>query len=161
MAALRAQTDAEPVRKIIRTLLWNMNDESGGLIWNGGEAIGAILVRLPALIDEYGRILASFIHEEPFERGTHWALTWIAPLRPEVFVDVTDQIAKAQTDPDPHIRAFAFKTLLALRSDAKKPADSIFQDETQIEFYDLHTGQLTTTTVARFARDAWNTRHQP
>ncbi|MFC2171183.1 DVU0298 family protein [Acidobacteriota bacterium] len=79
----------EQVRRILRQLLWHMNDESGGVIFCAPQAMGEILAEVPELVREYVPVLASFVHEEPFEAGTLWALWRIGP-------DARDEIKERQ-----------------------------------------------------------------
>ena len=154
VAAIFAKTDRERVREMIRRLMWLMNDESGGLVWNAPEAVGMVLIRLPDLVNEYGRILASHIHEEPFERGTHWALSQIVPMRPAPFADMTDELAAALKDPDPYIRAYALPALLALSPGATDRAAPLLDDTTSLRIWDPEQGDLRETTVGTMARQA-------
>jgi HEAT repeat protein/rubredoxin len=56
--------DPEGVRKIIRQLIWNLNDESGGIGWGMPEALGEILAQVPALQKEYLDLFIAYISEE-------------------------------------------------------------------------------------------------
>ncbi|MFC1869605.1 DVU0298 family protein, partial [Thermodesulfobacteriota bacterium] len=48
-----AHEDMEAARVVIRRLMWNLNDESGGIGWGSPEAIGEILSSHKALAEEY------------------------------------------------------------------------------------------------------------
>jgi hypothetical protein len=150
VAVFYAQENMEKVRLVLRNLFWLMNDESGGLGWNAPEAIGQILFRLPSLIDEYGRILSSFIHEEPFERGTHWALSRIAALNPPIFEHIIPDLIEALEDDDECIRGLAAHTLSVLHPDALSE-HKIHQDGTSIQLYDIEAGNFFKTTVCALA----------
>lgn len=163
-----ADEDVEEVRKIIRQALWLMNDESGGLLWNGPEVIGSILLEVPELLSEYGRILASFLVEEPFERGTHWALVHLAPKNKTLFdqPDVIENLLNSLGDSDPTIRAYALQILQVLKMDI--PEDKtrkLMKDHALYKDYDLITGQLieltVSETVGRFLTDETLTVNYP
>ncbi|UCE65700.1 MAG: hypothetical protein JSU85_12685, partial [Candidatus Zixiibacteriota bacterium] len=109
------ETNLDKVRRQIRRILWLMNDESGGLCWNGPEAIGEIIFNIPALIYEYGPILVSFLSEEPFQAGTRQAIARVARINPEIFFKSGISIAASLKDPDPEIRAFSIKALNSLK----------------------------------------------
>jgi hypothetical protein len=83
---VRAQEDLESVRHLLRRLFWMMNEESGNQMRNAPEAIGEILFNVPALIQEYEPILASFANEEPFKEGISWAMARIQERRIGDFV---------------------------------------------------------------------------
>ena len=59
-----AGRDIEYARNIMRRLIWNLNDESGGIGWGSAEAMGEIMARVPQLAEEYGPLLASYIRED-------------------------------------------------------------------------------------------------
>ena len=69
-AGVRARSALEPVRELLRRTIWLMNDESGGLLWHGPQVLAAVLANVPALREEFGAILGSFLEEEPFRAGT-------------------------------------------------------------------------------------------
>jgi hypothetical protein len=149
-----AESDLEDVRRIIRKALWLMNDESGGILWNGPELIAAILREVPSLLDEYGRILASFLVEEPFERGTHWALTHLAPLNQALFSqpDVIQNLHNSLTDSDPATRAYALRILHMLGDENLVDAARRMQnDDADFTEYDFDAGQLLRRTVSETA----------
>lgn len=56
-----ADRHMENARNLMRRLMWNLNDESGGIGWGSAEAMGEIMGRSPALADEYASILFSFL----------------------------------------------------------------------------------------------------
>jgi hypothetical protein len=95
--------DPERARKVIRQLIWNLNDESGGIGWGMPEAFGEILAVVPALQEEYTCLLAAYISEEgcfieneEVQKGVIWGLGRIGNL---------DQGIKARVVP------FLLKTL--------------------------------------------------
>src|SRR5690554_2948625 len=57
VAKKMAQSDPESVRVIIRTLLWTINDESGGIGWSAPEAIAEIVYHLPETFGEFASIV--------------------------------------------------------------------------------------------------------
>jgi hypothetical protein len=69
MAAVTAESGLEPVREVLRRVIWLMNDESGGVLWQGPEILGEILVQVPDLRPEFAPLLPPYLVEEPFERG--------------------------------------------------------------------------------------------
>ncbi len=147
--------DLEQVRGQIRKFLWAMNDESGGLCWNGPEAIGEILHNVPSLLNEYGAILPSFFIEEPFERGSLWAVGRVAAQRPDIFAGAIDDIVASLKDSDAVIRGYAILALGALeRKEALEQARPLFDDLATLTVYDFESGELRVSSVGDLARTA-------
>jgi hypothetical protein len=55
-----AEDDIEFARIIMRRLMLNLNDESGGIGWGAPEAMGEIMVRSERLAEEFHKILISY-----------------------------------------------------------------------------------------------------
>ncbi len=73
--------DPERAKKVIRQLIWNLNEESGGIGWGMPEAFGEILAVIPALQPEYTGLLVAYISEEgcfieneEVQKGVIWGL---------------------------------------------------------------------------------------
>ena len=71
----------ERARILMRRIMWNLNDESGGIGWGSPEAMGQILYKSPALAMEFKSILFSyldhrgnFIEHELLQRGVLWGI---------------------------------------------------------------------------------------
>lgn len=154
LAGQESGRDLERVREWLRRLLWNMNDESGGLMWHGAEAIGEILMQVEKLIPEFVVILHSFHREEPFEAGTYMALARIATLEPQRVKEFVPFLCQGLTDADPRIRTHAARILALVGEDrATHPAwDTVLADETPLTLYDHAAGELRNTTVAAHAQ---------
>ena len=54
------ESDMEFARVIMRRLMLNLNDESGGIGWGAPEAMGEIMARNENLAEEYHKILISY-----------------------------------------------------------------------------------------------------
>jgi methylated-DNA-[protein]-cysteine S-methyltransferase len=148
VAAQVVESSPEKVRELIRRLFWLMNDESGGLCRIAPEIIGETLVRVPFLIEEYAPMLPAFLVEEPFERGTHWALWRLSCLRAGLFADAADKLKRSLADPDPGIRAFSALTLALIEGDsAGDGMAELENDKYELSLYSMETGRLLTTTV--------------
>ncbi len=155
VAGVRAETDLDAVQDMVRRLLWQMNDESGSIIWHSSEMIGEILVNVPVLIPEYADVLLAFLHEEPFERGTHLAISRAAQVNPKPFVERVSELASSLANPDPAIRAY---TVLALGALKKSSYNSVLkrltEDDSRIQYYDMSSGNLVTLTIGEVASKA-------
>lgn len=94
VVARLAHEDFESARIIMRRLMWNLNDESGGIGWGSPEAMGEIMARHDRLAKEYACILVSYINEagnflehEMLQRGVLWGLGRLAHARSELVRD--------------------------------------------------------------------------
>ncbi len=86
-----ARSDIEAARVVMRRLMWNLNDESGGIGWGMPEAMGEIMARNGVLADEYGLILVSYLREdgnflemEGLQCGVLWGLHRLSRFRPDI-----------------------------------------------------------------------------
>jgi hypothetical protein len=100
--------DPERARKVIRQLIWILNDESGGIGWGMPEAFGEILAAIPALQQEYTCLLASYISEEgcfieneEVQKGVIWGLGRIRDLDEEIKARVVPFLLKTLKNADP------------------------------------------------------------
>ncbi len=96
VVARLAHKDLESARIVMRRLMWNLNDESGGIGWGSPEAMGEIMARHDGLAREYACILVSYINEagnflehEMLQRGILWGLGRLAHTRPELVQDAS------------------------------------------------------------------------
>jgi len=141
------------VKQILRRLLWMMNDESGNLCWHAPEAIGEILTNVPQLIDEYGLVLASFVSEEPFERGVRLAIARAAKHKRLPFNPVAAKIAATLDDENPEMRAASVLALKALGDITFSPQVSRLEDDnSEVTLYDFNTGKLENVTVSNLVK---------
>jgi hypothetical protein len=148
VVAAQAGENLGRAREAIRRLLWLMNDESGGLGWHAPEMVAEILVNVPALIPEYAHLLPSYLHEEPFERGAHFAVYRVAQLDPRPFVEDAAALAASLSDPNPAIRAYAALALRAIAASTGEPAPGEPRtDDEPFTFFDFATGEVRETTV--------------
>jgi hypothetical protein len=147
VAAGMGREDPEPVRELVRRTLWLMNDESGGLLWNGPQVIGAVLAYVPALRGELASVLASFLEEEPFRVGTRWGLWRLSLAAPEAVRRMGADLAPSLADPDPAVRGHA---ALALRG-AGAAVPGLEGDRALFVLFDPRSGELRETTVSRAA----------
>jgi hypothetical protein len=88
-----ADRDLESARVVMRTLMWNLTEESGGIAWGVPEAMAEIMACHEALAQEYSSILVSYTREEgnfleyePLQRGAIWGIGRLAQIRPELLL---------------------------------------------------------------------------
>ena len=85
-----AQEEPESARNVVRRLMWNLNDESGGIGWGSPEAMGEILSRHEGLSEEFAPILLSYADKDGnylelpmLQRGLLWGIERFSSVRPE------------------------------------------------------------------------------
>jgi len=91
VVARLAHEDFESACIVMRRLMWNLNDESGGIGWGSPEAMGEIMARHERLAKEYACIMVSYINEagnflehEMLQRGVLWGLGRLAHARSDL-----------------------------------------------------------------------------
>lgn len=138
------KTDGERVRRIIRDLLWSMNDESGSIIWNAPEAMGEILVNNPRLIDEYCELLIANLYLEPFPKGVIWAMGRIGGVNADCLNRYIPDLILALEKPDAVIRAYAVQALgNILRNTGIPPElEPLLDDPSIVPIYDYESCNL-------------------
>ncbi len=89
VVARLAAEQMEAARVIMRRLMWNLNDESGGIGWGSPEAMGEIMACHAGLAEEYAAILISYLNpsgnylEHPLlQQGVVWGIGRLAHARP-------------------------------------------------------------------------------
>jgi hypothetical protein len=117
-----AGEDLESARVVLRRLIWNLNDESGGIGWGSPEAIGEILAGHETLAREYTPILLSFIREDGsflelplLQRGVLWGLARLAAVRPQLLQDAGPYVAAFVNSADQPSRELAAHILDLLK----------------------------------------------
>jgi hypothetical protein len=84
-----ADKDLESARVVMRRLIWNLNDESGGIGWGSPEAMGETMACQAVIARQYAHLLVSYINpdgnfleHEVLQRGLLWGLGRLAHARP-------------------------------------------------------------------------------
>jgi len=131
-----------------------MNDESGGLGWHAPEAIAEVLYNIPKLAGEYAILLASFLREEPFERGAHFSLVRVGPLSPDAILANAPVLTASLAAENPAIRAFACHALhLAEVNIAAQSLQTLETDTGIFNIYDFELGTMREVTVKKYLRE--------
>ncbi len=109
-----ADSDIESARVVMRRLIWNLNDESGGIGWGSPEAMGEIMARHEELAKEYYKILISYImpagnyiEHEILQRGVLWGIGRLAHARSYLVKDFAHLLCPYMESPDPALRGLA------------------------------------------------------
>jgi len=86
-----ARQDMESARVTMRRLMWQLNDESGGIGWGCPETMGEAIACHEGLAVEYTGILVSYVMEdgnfleyEPLQEGAVWGIGRVAQVRPHI-----------------------------------------------------------------------------
>jgi len=59
-----AERDLESARVVLRTLMWNLTEECGGIAWGVPESMAEIMACHETLASEYVPILVSYMRED-------------------------------------------------------------------------------------------------
>lgn len=167
VVARLAETDPESARVVMRRLMWNLNDESGGIGWGSPEAMGEILARSPLLAEEFTHILVSYIREdmnylehEGLQRGALWGLARLAESRPELIRSAAPYLVPYMKAPDPILRGLAARTAAALDDDASRAACAgLANDRAQVRVF--MNNRLVESTVAELAMQSGKLKISP
>jgi hypothetical protein len=155
-----AEQDMESARVIMRRLLWNLNDESGGIGWGSPEAMGEIMSRHSGLADEYASLLVSFIRKdanyiefEILQRGVLWGIGRLAHVRPQYLQSVPPLLLPFMKSKDANLRGLSAWTAGALASELTKDLlTRLADDKKKINIF--LEGRVVEIMVGRLARDA-------
>ncbi len=122
VAGLYSQ-DPERARKVLRQLLWNLNEESGGIGWGMPEAFGEIIALTPPLRREYGYLLVAYLSEkccflenDQLLLGVVWALGRIGDLEPDLKQQALPFLLEALNHTNPTMQGTAAWTLGQLKA---------------------------------------------
>ena len=109
-----AEEDMESARNVVRRLMWNLNDESGGIGWGSPEAMGEILTCHEGLAREYAPILFSYANKDGnylelpmLQRGLLWGIARFSEVRPHVVRGSKSHIFPYLESDDPAVRGHA------------------------------------------------------
>ena len=109
-----AQDDMESARVVMRRMIWNLNDESGGIGWGVPETMGEVMARHEGLAREYVNILVSYIREdgnflehEPLQHGVLWGLGRLAQTSPELLQNTGAHLHPFLSSEDATLRGLA------------------------------------------------------
>jgi hypothetical protein len=155
-----AEQDMESARVVMRRLIWNLNDESGGIGWGSPEAMGEIMARHFRLAGEYAFLLVSYVNEQGnyiehpiLQRGVLWGLGRLAHSRPELVNPAASFLLPFMRSQDAIHRGLAVWTAGVLDSELTKPLLQYLSNDNAIIkiFIDMH---LIERTVGQLALEA-------
>ena len=138
------QKNKEKARIVLRRIMWNLNDESGGIGWGSPEAMGEILCRSPQLAMEFKSILFSYldpdgnyIEHEALQRGVLWGIGTYLESNPRDLNDETKESLFGYLHSfDPVKRGYAVRALMNARCfDCSLVPENIMTDKHQIDIF--------------------------
>jgi hypothetical protein len=152
-----AEQDMESARVMMRRLIWNLNDESGGIGWGSPEAMGEIMARHLKLAEEYAFLLVSYVNEQGnyiehpiLQRGVLWGLGRLAHSRPELVNPAAPFLLPFMRSQDQIHRGLAVWTAGVLDSELTKPLlQHLSNDNATVKiFIDMHLIEFTVGQLA-------------
>lgn len=155
-----ADQDMESARVVMRRLIWNLNDESGGIGWGSPEAMGEIMARHFRLAEEYAFLLVSYVNEQgnfiehpSLQRGVLWGLGRLAHSHPGLVKHVSPFLLPFMRSQDAIHRGLSVWTAGVLDRGLTKPLlQHLSNDNAVIKiFIDMH---LIERTVGQLAKEA-------
>ncbi len=139
-----AHRNMEKARIVLRRIMWNLNDESGGIGWGSPEAMGEILSLSPELAFEFKSILFSYldpdgnhIEHEMLQRGVLWGIGTYLKAHPHDLSEKTKGLLYGCLQADDPIKlAYCIRAL----SNAKKfycslVPEHIIADDRQVDLF--------------------------
>ena len=139
-----AARNMEKARIILRRIMWNLNDESGGIGWGSPEAMGEILSLCPELAIEFKSILFSYldpagnyIEHEMLQRGVLWGIGTYLEAHPQDLNEKTKAMLYCYLhSKDPVKRAYALRALSNARSFfCNLVPEYIITDNSHVDFF--------------------------
>ena len=151
-----AEQDMESSRVVMRRLIWNLNDESGGIGWGSPEAMGEIMARHFRLAEEYAFLLVSYVNEQGnylehpiLQRGVLWGLGRLAHSRPRLVNHAAPFLPPFMRSQDAIHRGLAAWTAGALDGALTKPLLQHLSNDNatvkifiDMQFIEVTVGQL-------------------
>jgi len=155
-----ADSDLEAARVIMRRLMWNLNDESGGIGWGSPEVMGEILAAHTGLAQEYSLILLSYarvdgnyLEHEGLQRGLLWGIGRLSEKRPELVREAAVFLLPYLESRDGVIRGLAARIMGLLQvKDAQPALRKLAEDESLLVL--MVENHLTTIRVKALAEEA-------
>ncbi len=139
-----AKKRLENARVILRRLMWNLNDESGGIGWGSVEAMGEILKLNKTLAKEYESILFSYINpegnfleHEMLQQGSLWGVGTYFETCKCPNKSVIETLLPFLDSNDPVKRGYAARALMNMdKKNTDLLPDHILSDKNEIPFFD-------------------------
>lgn len=148
-----AAANIEHARVIMRRLMWNLNDESGGIGWGSPEAMAEIMACHSGLAREFVHILVSylnpqgnFLEHEGLQEGVLWGIGRLASVDPQLPAEAAPFIAPFFASPNAVLRGYAIQAAAALADQGLRYQVQFLKDDsTPVTLF--MNGRLTHLTI--------------
>ncbi|MDY6879491.1 MAG: HEAT repeat domain-containing protein [Thermodesulfobacteriota bacterium] len=156
-----ADREMERARVIMRRLMWNLNDESGGIGWGSPEAMGEILACHEGLANEYVQVFLSYSREDgnylehpALQRGLLWGIGRLSRVRPYLIGEhaVSYLIPFLESEDGPVRGLAAWIMGIVKRENARPYLERLIGDNAEATFYDGQ--EVLTRRVTELAEEA-------
>lgn len=155
-----ADISLESARVVMRRLMWNLNDESGGIGWGSPEAMGEIIARHDRLAKEFAGILISyidpngnFLEHELLQRGSLWGVGRLAHARPLLAKSARPFLPAFYEAPDPYLRGTAiWASGPIMETSVRSMIERRLADNASLRIF--RQMRMTQTTVSELAAEA-------
>lgn len=143
VAAGLAERDRESARVVMRRLMWQLNDESGGIGWGCPEAMGEAMARHRGLAEEYGKVLISYVDKEanfleypPLQEGALWGIARAAQTASDLFAEAVPHLLPFLDADAAALRAMAALALGRLGDEEGRVGlKALLKDAARVEIY--------------------------
>jgi len=143
MVSKLADRQMEQARVVMRRLMWQLNDESGGIGWGCPEAMGEIMATHEGLANEFAHILVSYVRNDgnpleygPLQQAVVWGIGRLAEVRPQLVREASPHLVpflKVQNAPLRGLTSWALGRLGA--KEAQSEIHSLVHDTAEIEIF--------------------------
>ncbi len=155
-----AVNDMDSARVIIRRLMWQLNDESGGIGWGCPEAMAECLALHEGLAREFHMVLISYIREdgnfleyEPLQEGAIWGVGRLSQVSPHLARSAIPHLLPFLESGSPSIRGLAVWSLGLLgASQSEVKISSLLQDHEELGIYRYQKYQI--VSVSKLVKEA-------
>jgi hypothetical protein len=155
-----ADKNMESARVIMRRLIWNLNDESGGIGWGSPEAMGDIMAHSHPIAREFSKILISYalphgnyLEHGLLQRGLLWGLQRLSKVNPVLTHAAAPFIRSFLTSQDPYHKGLAICFAETVNdTNAIPDIEKLIRDDTPISLY--NNFRMTSHKVSSLARSA-------
>ena len=152
--------EKEAARVVMRRLMWNLNDESGGIGWGSPEAMGEITAVCRGLALEFNRILASYLMEDGnylehgvLQRGLLWGVGRLSHAHPGLISFAAGYLIPFMESDDPFHRGLAAHALGPIKDKAANPfIEKLLDDNEKLSVYE--NGIISVKKVSDLAKQA-------
>lgn len=155
-----ANQDMEQARVIMRRLMWQLNNESGGIGWGCPESMGETMACHEGLANEFAHILVSYVRKdgnfleyEPLQQAVVWGIARLAEVRPQLVREAVPHLLPFLEVRNATLRGLAAWALGMLGAKAaRSEINSLVHDTAAIEIF--VNRQIMRCQVGELARQA-------